>query len=86
MVATYTSKRGRRYRYYVCRTARKNGWEACPTKAVQANLIEESVVAQMRATASNVADDVGEFVRARVQRVMYDGVTGKVVLTLGAGS
>lgn len=85
MVATYTSKRGRRYRYYVCRTARKNGWDACPTKAVQANLIEESVVAQVGGVVQNAGDDVRESVRTMVQRVIYDGVTGKVSLTIEAG-
>lgn len=85
MVATYTSKRGRRYRYYVCRTARKNGWDACPTKAVQANLIEESVVAQVGGVVQNAGEDVRESVRTMVQRVIYDGVTGKVSLTIEAG-
>src|ERR1700681_768314 len=48
MIATYTAKRGRRYRYYVCQVARQNGWDSCPTKSVAAALIEESVVAQLR--------------------------------------
>ena len=33
MVATYTSKQGRRYRYYVCRTARKSGWKRVPDQS-----------------------------------------------------
>jgi site-specific DNA recombinase len=48
MIATYSAKRGRRYRYYVCKVAQQNGWKACPTKSVSATLIEESVVAQLR--------------------------------------
>ena len=52
MIATYTSKRGRRYRYYVCQAARQNGWHACPTRSVPARVIEESVVVQLRAALS----------------------------------
>ncbi len=48
MIATYTAKRGRRYRYYVCQTARQKGWAACPTKSVSAGMIEPSVIAQLR--------------------------------------
>jgi site-specific DNA recombinase len=49
MVPTYTSKGDQRYRYYVCRAAQEKGRGACPTKSVAARLIEESVVAQVRA-------------------------------------
>jgi hypothetical protein len=48
MVPTYTSKAGRRYRYYLCRTVREKGWKACPTKSIAAGAIEESVVGQLR--------------------------------------
>src|SRR5204862_5535493 len=53
MIATYTAKQGRRFRYYVCQTARRNGWDSCPTKAVPAVLIEDSVVAQLRSALSS---------------------------------
>jgi len=48
MIATYTAKGGRRYRYYVCQGARQKGWKSCPTKSVSASLIEDSVVSQLR--------------------------------------
>jgi site-specific DNA recombinase len=48
MVSTYTSKGDRRYRYYVCRVAQEKGWSACPTKAIAARAIEDSVVTQLR--------------------------------------
>jgi site-specific DNA recombinase len=48
MVPTYTSKGERRYRYYVCRTAQQEGWNACPTKSIGARVIEESIVTQLR--------------------------------------
>ena len=50
MIATYTAKKGRRYRYYVCQTARQNGWYACPSKSVPGPVIEDSVVVQLRAS------------------------------------
>ncbi|HTC76966.1 MAG TPA: zinc ribbon domain-containing protein, partial [Terriglobales bacterium] len=39
--------------YYVCQRARRNGWDSCPTKAVPAVLIEDSVVAQLRTALSS---------------------------------
>ena len=59
MIATYTAKRARRYRYYVCQAARQNGWDSCPTKSVAAALIEESVVAQLRIALSTDQTRVG---------------------------
>jgi site-specific DNA recombinase len=99
MIATYTAKRGRRFRYYVCQAAHRNGWASCPTKSVAATMIEDSVVAQLRTALSNeetrqqlnlaepewlafLNGDRGELVRAVVERVLYDGVTGGVTLTL----
>jgi site-specific DNA recombinase len=48
MIATYTAKGGRRYRYYVCQSVRQKGWQCCPTKSVSAGRIEASVVDQLR--------------------------------------
>ena len=48
MMPTYTSKGDRRFRYYVCRMAKNNGRNSCPTKSVAARLIEGSVVDQVR--------------------------------------
>jgi len=98
MVPTYTAKLGRRYRYYVCMTARKKGWSACPTKSVPARMIEDSVVLQLRtalATAETreqlhvpesdweaLETGQGETVRSLVRDVSYDGATGAVSLRL----
>jgi len=46
-IPTYTAKPGRRYRYYVCQTARQKGWSSCPTKSVPARMIEEAVLDQL---------------------------------------
>ena len=98
MVPTYTAKLGRRYRYYVCRTARRKGWSACPTKSVPARMIEDLVVGQLRTAlsapetrerlniseADRLAFDQGDqdLIRALVTKVSYDGTTGAVSLSL----
>jgi len=40
MMHSYTSKGNRCYRYYVCYTAQKEGWHACPSKSLPAEEIE----------------------------------------------
>ena len=55
MVATYSARKGHRYRYYVCQLARQKGWKACPTKSVSANLLETSLGIQLRAQLDNPA-------------------------------
>jgi len=94
MVPTYTAKSGRRYCYYVCQAARKNGWSACPTKSVPARLIEDAVLDQLRtvlcaeqtreqlqvseADWQSFEERQVELVRALVKDVSYDGTTGAV--------
>ena len=53
MMHTYTSKGNRRYRYYLCYTAQKQGWHACPSKSVPAEEIERFVVEQIRAVGKD---------------------------------
>jgi site-specific DNA recombinase len=50
---TYTAKGVRRYRYYVCHTAQQRGWDACPSKSLAAQQIEDSVIEHVRAMARN---------------------------------
>jgi site-specific DNA recombinase len=101
MIPTYTVKPGRRYRYYVCQTARQKGWSACPTKSVPARMIEDSVVDQLRTALQapetrdrlNVSEadweafdqGHGGLIRALVTKVSYDGATGAVSLHLRGG-
>ena len=80
-------------RYYVCQTARKKGWNACPTKSVPARMIEDAVLEQFR-TALRVQETREQFnvseadwhafeegrcelVRRFVEQVSYDGTTGE---------
>ncbi|MCE9635861.1 MAG: recombinase family protein [Planctomycetes bacterium] len=48
MVHTWTLKGTKRYRYYTCLRAQKQGWASCPTKAVPAAEIERFVVDRIR--------------------------------------
>jgi site-specific DNA recombinase len=48
MLHTWTVRRGRRYRYYVCLTAQQRGWKACATKSVNAHKIEQSILERIR--------------------------------------
>ena len=48
MGITFSSKGGRRYRYYVCQRAIKNGYETCPVRSVPAGDIEQAVLLQLR--------------------------------------
>jgi len=48
MGASHTKRRGRRYRYYVCNHAEKNGYDACPVKSVAAGQIEGAVKERIR--------------------------------------
>jgi site-specific DNA recombinase len=100
MLATYSVKDGRRYRYYVCHTARQRGWRACPTRSVSAVRIEESLVSQLRVRLSSeetrralrLADrdwnaflhDPAGLVPTIIEVVRYDGKSGTVSVQLRA--
>ncbi len=42
------NKKQQYYRYYVCTTAEKRGWDSCPTKSLPAPAIESFVVERIR--------------------------------------
>jgi site-specific DNA recombinase len=48
MVHSFSKKGSRLYRYYVCSTAQKRGWQECPTKSVPAAEMERYVIDQVR--------------------------------------
>lgn len=57
MFHTYTSKKDkRRYRYYVCMNAQKRGYFNCPTRSVNAQVIENAVIDNLRMIATNSTD------------------------------
>jgi site-specific DNA recombinase len=49
MTPTWSQKRDRRYRYYLCTRAHRCGWETCPSKSVPATEIEAFVVDKIKA-------------------------------------
>jgi site-specific DNA recombinase len=55
MTHTYTSKRNRRYRYYVCNNAQQLGRRTCPAPSVSAEQIEQFVVDEIRAIGRDPA-------------------------------
>jgi len=48
MAPAYTTRRGKRYQYYVCHAASKNGHDTCPVKSVPAGQIEGAVFEYLR--------------------------------------
>ena len=48
MVHGYTTKGGRRYRYYQCQKARKKGSQSCPGQMIAVRRIEKAVVEKLR--------------------------------------
>jgi hypothetical protein len=102
MIATYSAKGERRYRYYVCHTAREKGWKFCQTKSVSADLLETSIVIQLRSELSAAetrqvfqvsdyqwqalvladADVIPGVIQALIERIDYDGPSGRVAVTL----
>ena len=51
MSHSYTRRRTRRYRYYVCTAAQNQGWQACPSPSVPAAELERFVVDEVRTIA-----------------------------------
>jgi site-specific DNA recombinase len=49
MGPTFSKRRGKLYRYYVCVHASKNGYDSCPTRSLSAREIEGAVISQLRA-------------------------------------
>ncbi len=67
MVHTFTSRANKRYRYYTCTNAIKNGRRKCPTASLPAGEIEKAVVDQIRCIGQD-PDLLGETLRqARAQ-------------------
>jgi site-specific DNA recombinase len=70
MTHSYTRRRGKLYRYYVCGTAAKLGYDACPIRTVPAGDIETAVLDHLRTILSSP-----ELV-AQTFRVMQDQNSG----------
>jgi len=92
MTPAHASKRGRRYRYYVCTHAQKYGWQTCPSRSVPAHAIERFVWEQVREhggtavpaqeAAAATLPESQRLLQRLVEQVHYDGAQHKVVVTL----
>ena len=60
MMHTYTMRKSKRYRYYVCYNAQQQGWQNCETRSVSAQAIETAVLESVRriGTDPNLAEAV----------------------------
>ncbi len=66
MTPAHTKRKGsQRYRYYVCSSAQKRGWQTCPSKSIPAAQIEQVVIGQIQQMGRDpqVLHDVLEQVR-----------------------
>jgi site-specific DNA recombinase len=48
MMHTYTMRKSKRYRYYVCYNAQQRGWKNCESKSIPAQAIESAVLGSIR--------------------------------------
>lgn len=67
MIHSFTAKGSRRYRYYVCTKAIKNGHDKCPTKSLPAAEIERVVLEQIQAVGRDAEIRAEVLKRARKQ-------------------
>jgi site-specific DNA recombinase len=65
MIHTYTDKGGMRYRYYVCQTAMKQGWNQCETRSIPAVELEQFVLDRLAAIGAD--DRLAKEVAARAE-------------------
>jgi len=48
MIPSYTRRRNKIYRYYICGGAAKSGYDTCPIRCIPAGAIEDAVLTQLR--------------------------------------
>jgi site-specific DNA recombinase len=66
MSHTYTKKGPHKYQYYVCVNAQKRGYVNCPTRSVNAQVIEDAVIDNLRTIAANSTDSQKELKEALI--------------------
>ena len=71
----YATRGQRRYRYYVCQTAQKKGWSACPYPSLPAGELERFVIDRIKETArdpqllADVIRRAGDHLRRQVEEL-----------------
>ena len=96
MFHSYASKGSRRYRYYVCSSAQKRGWETCPVGSIPAAEIEDFVVGEIEEGRGAPLGPDGQWealsmltradaLAKLICRVEYDGRDGDLRIELANG-
>ena len=67
MGVTFTTRSGKKYRYYLCQHANNHGYSGCPVKTVSARTVEQAVFDQLRAVFRS-PEVVAETLRAAEAR------------------
>lgn len=67
MSHSFTSKKTRQYRYYVCHRAQKRGWRTCPSPSIPAGEIERFVIDQIKAVGRDPEVIRDTLVQARLK-------------------
>jgi site-specific DNA recombinase len=94
MTPANVSRGNRRYRYYTCSGAQRQGWHTCPSKSLPAAVVERHVLEQIAASipdspgrllsqSANLAE-LRPYLADCVARIDYDGATGETAITLNA--
>jgi site-specific DNA recombinase len=68
MSPSHSTKGNRRYRYYVCCSAQKTGWDTCPSKSIPAAEIEKFVLGHVRELVRNPTVIAETVAQVRAQR------------------
>ena len=55
MIHHFVQKPNKRYRYYVCLKAQKQGWDTCPSPALPAAELEQFIVDQIKVIGKDLA-------------------------------
>jgi site-specific DNA recombinase len=92
MSPTYTNKNNKKYRYYICQTALRRGYDKCATKTVNANDIEESITDKLieeKILSENVWDSLislerRNYLEDKVKNIYYMGDNISITLRSGA--
>jgi site-specific DNA recombinase len=70
MIHSYTMRKSKRYRYYVCYHAQQRGWKSCETRSISAPAIEAAVLDSIRRLGADpaVAAQAAREAKAQIAR------------------
>jgi len=88
MVYTYVKKGPRHYKYYVCQTAIKQGYDHCKTKMVPAHLLENPVIASLNIIGWDdlLFSDQRQQIMERIKRIDVEREWGRMTVHFTDGT